>query len=80
MDPLDQFVQPTLGCGACLRDGGDLAPVHDDKAVLAGWRGQMIEFLAARMRLQARRWLQGECNAWRADETGLLEKCRRQLR
>lgn len=52
LDPLDQFVLRRLRCGAYLRYVDDFALFHDDKAVLAGWRSRIIDFLASRLRLR----------------------------
>ena len=52
LHPLDEFCRRTLGCGAYLRYVDDFALFHDDKALLAEWRGRIVDFLARRLRLR----------------------------
>jgi RNA-directed DNA polymerase len=52
MDPLDKFVLRGLRCGAYARYVDDLALFSDDRAQLLGWRAQVIDFLARRLRLR----------------------------
>jgi hypothetical protein len=52
LDPLDHFVGRTLRCRAYLRYVDDFALFADDKAQLAEWRAQLIQFLGARLRLR----------------------------
>ena len=61
MDPLDQFVQRTLGCRAYLRYVDDFALFHDDKAAhvrhadTEGLRLHVLERFALEGRTLARK-------------------------
>lgn len=52
LDPLDQYVRRTLGCGPYLRYVDDFALFDDDKVRLGEWRAQIVDFLARRLRLR----------------------------
>lgn len=48
LDPLDHFVNQTLGCGAYLRYVDDFVLLSHDKVELAEWRARIERFLIGR--------------------------------
>lgn len=54
LNELDQFVKHRLKCRAYLRYVDDFVLLHEDPAVLEGWRKRIEEFLAARLGLALR--------------------------